>query len=192
MAAPIPSQPAPVEPRPLRADARRNRARILQAGRKAFAESGREVQMDEVAELAGVGVGTLYRHFPTKEDLVLELVRQGVQGYLESAREALTRDDPWEAIEWLVRQKAASMARSRGLRDAMSVIQFGDENPWRADEVRSLSEAVLERARDAGAIAADVTADDWQALMCGLSAAIANGADPGRQADFMLAGVRAR
>ena len=79
--------------------------------------------MDEVAELAGVGVGTLYRHFPTKEDLVLELVRQGVQGYLESAREALTRDDPWEAIEWLVRQKAASMARSRGLRDMRPVVK---------------------------------------------------------------------
>ena len=192
MAAPIPSRSAPVEPRPLRADARRNREKILEAGRKAFADSGREVQMDEVAELAGVGVGTLYRHFPTKEDLVLELVRQGVQGYLESARQALTRDDPWEAIEWLVRQKAASMARSRGLRDAMSVIQFDGENPWQADEVRSLSEAVLERARNAGAIAADVTADDWQALMCGLSAAIASGADPERQADFMLAGVRAR
>ena len=192
MAPPIPTNASSAEPRPLRADARRNRARLLGAARKAFAESGREVQMDEVADLAGVGVGTLYRHFPTKEDLVLELVRQAVRGYLESARQALTRDDPWEAIEWLVRQGAASMARSRGLRDAMSVIQFGGENPWQGDEVRSHSEAVLERARAAGAIAADVTADDWQALMCGLSAAIANGADPERQADFMLAGVRAR
>jgi AcrR family transcriptional regulator len=181
-----------VEPRPLRADARRNRVRILEAGRKAFAESGRDVQMDEVAQLAGVGVGTLYRHFPTKEDLVLELVRESVRGYLESARQALMRDDASEAVEWLVRDLAANMARNRGLRDAMSVIQFGDENPWQSDEVRSHAGAVLERARDAGAIEADITVDDWQALMCGLSAAIASGADPDRQVEFVLAGVRAR
>jgi AcrR family transcriptional regulator len=181
-----------VEPRPLRADARRNRVRILEAGRKAFAESGRDVQMDEIAHLAGVGVGTLYRHFPTKEDLVLELVRESVQGYLESARQALRRDDASEAVEWLVRNLAANMARNRGLRDAMSVIQFGDENPWQSDEVRSHAGAVLERARDARAIEADITVDDWQALMCGLSAAIASGADPDRQVEFVLAGVRAR
>ena len=191
MTAPIPTPASSSEPRPLRADARRNRARLLEAARKAFAESGREVQMDEVAQLAGVGVGTLYRHFPTKEDLVLELVRESVQGYLETARQALMREDPWEAIEWLVREKAASMARNRGLRDAMSVIEFEDENPWQTDEVQSHSEAVLERARAAGAIEPHVTADDWQALMCGLSAAIASGADPERQAEFMLAGVRA-
>jgi AcrR family transcriptional regulator len=192
MAAQIPAQLGSDEPRALRADARRNRERILEAGRQAFAESGRDVQMDEVARLAGVGVGTLYRHFPTKEDLVLELVRESVQRYLESARQALTRDDAWEAVEWLVRDHAANMARNRGLRDAMSVIQFGDANPWNADEVRSHAGAVLERARDAGAIEADITADDWQALMCGLSAAIASGADPDRQVEFVLAGVRAR
>ena len=192
MAAHISPGAASVEPRPLRADARRNRERILAAARKAFAESGRDVQMDEVAELAGVGVGTLYRHFPTKEDLVLELIREALQGYLESTRQALRRDDPWEALEWLVREKAASMARNRGLRDAMSVIDFGDESPWQTDEVRRHAGAVLERAREARAIGADVTVDDWQALMCGLSAAIASGADPDRQVEFMLAGVRAR
>lgn len=181
----------PLDARPLRADARRNRQRILEAGRKAFAESGRDVQMDEVARLAGLGVGTLYRHFPTKEDLVLELVQESVQGCIASAREALTQDDPWRAVEWLVRDNATNMARNRGLRDAMSAIQFGDDNPWQADEVRKCAEAVLERARDAGAIEANITADDWQALMCGLSAAIASGADPVRQAEFVLAGVRA-
>ena len=192
MAAEMSPELASAEPRPLRADARRNRERILEAGRQAFAECGRDVQMDEVARLAGVGVGTLYRHFPTKEDLVLALVRESVEGCLESARQALTRDDPWEAVEWLVRETAGNMARNRGLRDAMSVIQFGDENPWHADDVRSHAEAVLDRARDAGAIDADITADDWQALMCGLSAAIASGADPDRQAEFVLAGVRPR
>ena len=181
---------SPPEPRPLRADARRNRERILEAGRKAFADSGRAVQMDDVAQLAGVGVGTLYRHFPTKEDLVLALVQETVEACIECTCQALTHDDPWEAVDWLVREHAAKMARSRGLRDAMSVIEFGDENPWNSAEARRHAGAVLERARDAGAIRADVTVDDWQALMCGLSAAIASGAEPDRQAEFVLAGVR--
>ncbi len=185
--------PATAEARPQRADARRNRERILEAGRKAFADTGRGVQMDDIARLAGVGVGTLYRHFPTKEDLVLALVQQSVEASIASAREALTREDPGEAIEWLVHEAAEKMARSRGLRDAMSGIEFGDDNnPWQSKDKRRSSEAVLERARDAGAIRADVTVDDWQWLMCGLAASIADGADPERQAEFVLAAVRPR
>ena len=115
-----------------------------------------------------------------------------MQAGIETARKALTREDPWEAIEWLVHESAAKMARSRGLRDAMSAIDFGDENPWNSDEARLHAEAVLDRARDASAIRADLTVDDWQALMCGLSAAIAIGADPTRQAEFLLDAVRSR
>lgn len=180
------------EPRALRADARRNRERILAAARDAFAEAGRDVQMPDIARAAGVGVGTLYRHFPAKEDLVLALVHDKVETVIAIAQEALTRDDPWEAIEWLVHQNAAKMAHSRGLRDAMSVIDFGDENPWNTDEPRRHADAVLDRAREAGAIRADLTVDDWQALMCGLSAAIATGAEPARQAEFVLDAVRGR
>jgi AcrR family transcriptional regulator len=179
------------EPRPQRADARRNRERILAAAREVFAKEGREVQMPDVARAAGVGVGTLYRHFPAKEDLVRALVCDKVQATIDTAREALTRDDPREAIEWLVHQHAAKMAESRGLRDAMSVIDFGDDNPWNTDEPRRCAASVLDRAREAGAIREDLTVDDWQALMCGLAAAIASGAEPARQADFILAAVRA-
>ena len=190
MASTLPS--SETEPRPQRADARRNHERILVAAREVFAEAGRDVQMPDVARAAGVGVGTLYRHFPAKEDLVRALVRDKVQAGIETAREALTRDDPWEAVEWLVHQSAAKMACSRGLRDAMSVIDFGDENPWNTDEARRCAAAVLDRARDASAIRADVTVDDWQALMCGLSASIANGADAERQVEFVLSALRAR
>jgi AcrR family transcriptional regulator len=178
--------------RPQRADARRNRERILVAARDSFAQAGRDVQMPDVARAAGVGVGTLYRHFPAKEDLVRALVRDKVEAGIETAREALTRDDPREAIEWLVHESAAKMAGSRGLRDAMSVMDFGDENPWNTEEARRCAAAVLDRARKASAIRSDLTVDDWQALMCGLSAAIATGADPARQAEFVLAAVRSR
>src|SRR5918992_3172870 len=174
-----------LDPRPQRADARRNRERILAAAREAFAEAGRDVQMPDVPRAGGVGGGPLYRHFPAKEDLVRALVRDKVQAGIETAREALARDDPWEAVEWLVHQSAAKMAGSRGLRDAMSVIEFGEENPWNSDEARRCAAAVLDRARDASAIRTDITVDDWQALMCGLSAAIATGADAARQAEFV-------
>ena len=180
------------EPRAQRADARRNRERILSAAREAFAQAGRQVQMPDVAHAAGVGVGTLYRHFPAKEDLVRALVRDKVQAGIDTAREALERDDPLEAIEWLVHESASKMAHSRGLRDAMSVIDFGDDNPWNGAEARQCAADVLDRARAASAIRADVTVDDWQALMCGLAAAIASGADPARQAKFVLSAVRSR
>src|SRR3954452_588831 len=110
---------ATTEPRPQRADARRNRERILAAAREVFAKDGREVQMPDVARAAGVGVGTLYRHFPAKEDLVRALVCDKVQATIDTAREALTREDPAEAMEWLVHQHAAKMAESGGLRAAV-------------------------------------------------------------------------
>src|SRR3954468_2787054 len=184
--------PSATEARPLRSDARRNRERILAAAREVFGEAGRDVQMPDVARAAGVGVGTLYRHFPAKEDLVRALVEDKVQTVIATLREALTREDPWEAIEWLVHQSAEKMAQSRGLRDAMATIDLGDDNPWNTDEPRRHAEAVLGRAREAGAIRADLTVDDWQALMCGLSASIASGADPERQAGFVLDAVRNR
>lgn len=184
------TQTPSTEARPQRADARRNRERILRAAREVFSTEGREVQMPEVARAAGVGVGTLYRHFPAKEDLVRALIQDKVQAVAEALRQALTREDPWESVEWLVTHNAAQMAGSRGLRDAMGIVDFGDENPWNSDEVRRCAGAVLDRARDASAIRADLTVDDWQALMCGMSAAIATGADPARHAGFVLAAVR--
>ena len=186
------TQPSTTEPRPQRADARRNRERILVAAREVFAREGLEVSMPDVARAAGVGVGTLYRHFPAKEDLVRALVCDAVQAGVEVLREALTREDPWEAVEWLVGQNATKMAASRGLRDAMGVIDFSDGNPWHSDDVRRCAGAVLDRARDASAIRADITVEDWQALMCGMSAAIAQGADARRQAQFVLDAIRTR
>src|SRR6185312_10744179 len=86
--------------RPLRADARRNRERILQSARAAFAESGADSQIDDVARHAGVGVGTVYRHFPTKQALLTELVRQTFRLFTEWAREAREAGgEPFALIE---------------------------------------------------------------------------------------------
>src|SRR2546428_13995781 len=95
--------------RPLRADARRNRERILQSARAAFAESGADAQIDDVARHAGVGVGTVYRHFPTKQALLTELVRQTFRLFTEWAREALEAGGGTVALtEGLLRPVAGS------------------------------------------------------------------------------------
>ena len=85
-------------PRPLRADARRNRERSIRSARKVFARDGVEAQMDDVARDAGVGVGTLYRHFPTKEALLVELVREKLTAFTAILRGALTRDGESGAV----------------------------------------------------------------------------------------------
>ena len=84
--------------RPLRADARRNRERVLTAARAVFAEQGREAQMDDVARHAEVGVGTVYRHFPTKEALIEAVAIDSFERVTAKAQEALELDDPWEAF----------------------------------------------------------------------------------------------
>src|SRR5688572_8998212 len=79
-----------------RADARRNRERVLRAARECFARAGLDAQMDDIARCAGVGVGTVYRHFPTKEALAAALAADHFQLLVERAREALGQDDAWE------------------------------------------------------------------------------------------------
>src|SRR6266481_6578371 len=107
--------------RPLRADARRNRDRILQSARAVFAESGAEAQIDDVARHAGVGVGTVYRHFPTKQALLAELVRQTFRLFTGWAREALEAGgEPFALIEGLLRRIAETAAGDAGVPYALA------------------------------------------------------------------------
>jgi AcrR family transcriptional regulator len=106
--------------RPLRADARRNRERILESARDVFGECGVDAQMDDVASRAGVGVGTVYRHFPTKEALIVELVRQKFRLFAAGAREALERDgEPFAVLADMLRRNAAALARDAGMQHVL-------------------------------------------------------------------------
>jgi AcrR family transcriptional regulator len=157
--------------RTLRADARRNRERILEGALEVFAESGAEAQMDDVASRAGVGVGTVYRHFPTKEALLAELVRQKFRLFADRAREALEQGgDPFEALTAVMRSNAETAARDVGTQHALA---GAGEHIWaqaaaEQQELIELTDALIARARRAGTIRPDVRATDIGMLMCGV------------------------
>src|SRR5436305_6589292 len=107
--------------RPMRADARRNRARILEAARELFASEDPEVQIDDVARRAGVGVGTVYRHFPTKEALMVELVRQKFRMMSARVRETLDQEgEPFERLIGVLRANAEEVQRDAAMQQTLA------------------------------------------------------------------------
>ena len=180
--------------RPLRADARRNRERILQAARTACAEHGASVQIDDVARGAGVGVGTVYRHFPTKDALIEALVAEKFRVTSDNLREALEIEDPWDAFAEGLRRNAEVMAADAGLRDALIRLGPGVVHSGEArDELDALGARLVERAQAAGVLRDDVTVQDIGALMGGLCTSMAHPElDWRRHLELLLDGLRAR
>jgi AcrR family transcriptional regulator len=184
--------------RPLRADARRNRERILESARQVFAENGIDAQMDDVAGRAGVGVGTVYRHFPTKDVLMAELVRQKFEQFADAAREALGRDgEPFSVFTDMLRRTAEICACDATMQHALTTV---DANVWNAaraeqEELAALNGELIARAQLAGAMRSDITATDIGMLMCGVSATMAH-TGPGfewhRHLDLAIDMLRAR
>jgi AcrR family transcriptional regulator len=168
------SAPAIPTPKPQRADARRNRERILEAARVVFAEQGTEAQMDDVARAAGVGVGTVYRHFPHKDALMGELVASKFRTFADNAELALTVADPWQAFSGLLRKNAETCARDIGLQQALG----REPDAWaialpELARLRALANELIRRGQQAGVLRADLVVDDIPMLMCGLSATMA-------------------
>ncbi|MEV4535329.1 helix-turn-helix domain-containing protein [Asanoa sp. NPDC049518] len=176
-------------PRPMRGDAARNRARVLDAARAAFAEDGAEVQMEQIARRAGVGVGTLYRNFPTKQALINELAQRWMDERVEIADEALSMPDPAEAFGWFVRRTAEDMAGDAGLCHMFGEVSGG--NCDLPDLLAERTDILLERAREVGAVRADVSVSDFQAILGGLSAAIAQTEKWELFAEMLITGLRA-
>ena len=184
--------------RPMRADARRNRERILSAARVVFGAQGAEAQMDAVAAHAGVGVGTLYRHFPTKEALMGELIREQFLAFVANAHAALDGDDePFERFARLLRRNAELMSADTAVQHAM--MSMGVEIWERAEPVRTellaLTAELIARAQAAGQLRADFSAGDVPMLMCGLGASMGMsgpGFDWRRHLELLIDATRAR
>jgi AcrR family transcriptional regulator len=181
----------------MRADARRNRTRIVDAARELFASSSQDIQMDDVARSAGVGVGTVYRHFPDKEALMGELVRERFGIFNANLRAALDAeaDAPFEALAGVMRANAASVADDAATRFAF---MRGGERVFahaaeEMDEFMLLAASLVEHARASGELRADFKAQDIPMVMCGVCAAIDRrkaGWDWRRHLELVLRGMK--
>ena len=180
----------PAAARPLRADAQRNHDRIVSAARDAFRESGVDVQMDEIARRADVGVGTLYRHFPTKDALIAELGRQKMNDRIAELDIALESGDPWAALVGVLQNAGRAMAEDTGLREVFAAVGTTGWCPSEVADCRNRQAELLRRLQAAGEIRGDLTVDDIQAMMRGLAAAIQGGGKWQLHVDMMLAGMR--
>ena len=155
--------------RPLRADARRNRERVLTAAQAVFAERGHEAQMDDVARRAGVGVGTVYRHFPTKETLIEALAVDRFERILAAGKAALDVADPWEAVTGALLAGAELTASDRSFTEIVGEVTgpLTLPEPLEAELFATYGE-LMRRAQEAGALRRDLVLDDIPMFMCGI------------------------
>jgi AcrR family transcriptional regulator len=180
----------------LRADARRNREAVLAAARRRFAKCGLECQMEDIARTAGVGVGTVYRHFPTKNDLIAALVADRFERLAARAREALAEEDSWEAFCDLMRYSAELQVSDRALSEIISSQpQLGQHEAVASGLVDTTTELIA-KAQRAGEMRKDAVIEDVPTLICGLGAVAAGSGNMvelnwERYVEIMLDGLRA-
>ncbi|MFG1791260.1 TetR/AcrR family transcriptional regulator [Nocardia sp. NPDC049149] len=154
-------------PRRLRADAARNQQRIIAAARELFAEHGLEITLDDVAERAGVGVGTVYRRFANKKELISEVFEQNIDDFAEATEAALQNADPWFGFVEFVEYACRHMAVNRGFSEVMLELEDGNIDRFVAvrDRIKPRVTAIVDRARDAGALAPGIVPHDVFALI---------------------------
>ena len=152
--------------RPKRADARRNYDRVLAAAREAFAEGGESTALEEIARRAGVGIGTLYRHFPNRQALLEALYVNEVEAICRSAAE-LDNGDPWEALTGWFERLIAYFATKRALLDYL------DQDAALFQTCRAslfaAGEPLLQRAQESGAVRSDVEFADVMQMVGGIA-----------------------
>lgn len=151
----------------MRADARRNRAKVLAAAEEAFAADGLAVPLDDIARLAGVGAGTVYRHFPSKEALFQAVVLERIEQFAVEARALATTENPGDVfLDYFVRViKQASL--NRAICDALAESGGHTFKAGAGDDFRTALGELLRRAQAAGAVRQDIDGDDLRALIVG-------------------------
>jgi AcrR family transcriptional regulator len=194
---------SPPAERVLRADAARNRERILAAAKDVFGTAGDQAQIDDVARAAGVGVGTVYRHFPNKDALIGDLIRLKFVGLTERAHRYLADvEDPWERFTGFVWESAEQMAEDQAQQRMMWLATEEAFEFARAQqqELAAATAKIVAHAHKAGALRKDWSSEDLPALMCALSSSMQMGAqshspvpyDWRKLLEITLDGLRAR
>jgi AcrR family transcriptional regulator len=168
----------------LRADAARNRMRILAAASTVFAERGLDASTAEIARRAGVGEATLFRRFPSKNDLVVAILAEHMDAVIATAEECLEEPDPWRAIERFFVAMVEQQAHDQGALDAIKDACMTDPAlAPRRKRVMDLVGRVLRRAQDAGVVRDDLTGPDI-ALLTASASAVSGIAFPGLRPDL--------
>lgn len=190
--APAKSPAAPGNDRELRADARRNRKRVLRTAQQMFATQGLGVSLDEIARRAGVGPGTVHRHFPAKEALYLAVATDQLHQLAEQAEALAAADDPAAALSTLFSVLLAAGAENATVKSALAAAEFDVRTAApsvAADLTRHVAD-LLNRAQAAGAVRDDLTVEELMALVAGAFAAIRHaGAETSRERSAHIAQV---
>ncbi|WP_328601682.1 TetR/AcrR family transcriptional regulator [Nocardia terrae] len=185
---------APSTGKPLRADARRNYERIMATAQAAFAELGPDVALEEIARRAGVGIGTLYRHFPNREVLIEAVYRSNIEQLSEHARELLETHTPATAYEFWLRDYVAWVIANRVLATTLKA-GMDRNSPTFALCRASITDAtslLLTAAQNAGAVRPDIEPSDLMRFGHGIGVACETVPEAAeRMIDVTLAGLRA-
>jgi AcrR family transcriptional regulator len=185
-----------VEPGSRRVDARRNRARLIEAARELLAAEGVDVPVREIACRAGVGIGTLYRHFPTRDDLVDAVLEDAFEQYVTLAQEALREENGWLGLTQFVERALVLHAENRGLKDFVETRARGRE---RATSMRRrvapLVERLIGRAQAEGTLRGDFAPQDLALVFWGADRVLELAGDVApevwrRQLGFVFDGLR--
>ncbi|HXH97348.1 MAG TPA: helix-turn-helix domain-containing protein [Gaiellaceae bacterium] len=188
---------SPVDAKTLRSDARRNRERLVASARELFAEAGVDVPVEEITHRAGLGMGTLYRHFPTKEELIDAVLEDAFGVLVELAEQAAAEEDAWAGLVGFLEQALALHAANRGLKDVVAERgHVGRRVQAMRARMQPLLRRVIERAQEQGSLRADFTAEDLPLVLWtgGRVIETTGGVAPGlwrRYLGLLLDGLRA-
>jgi AcrR family transcriptional regulator len=180
----------------MRADARRNREAVISAAKRLFADQGLDAQMPDVAKAAKVGVGTVYRHFPTKDDLIAAMADERFERLAQRAREDLEAEDAWDGIANFIRFSAEIQAEDRGLCEVMGSRPEVMDAAAQAAGLGELCEQLVKRAQASGDLRSDLAWEDIPMIACGLGRITQATAGPAagrwpRLVEIILDGLRA-
>jgi AcrR family transcriptional regulator len=183
--------------RPLRVDAQRNRDRLLDAAGRAFSQDGPEVTLDAIAKDAGVGIGTLYRHFPTREALVEATYRNELARLCDAAADLLQTMPPDEATRTWMDRFVEYMTTKRGMVDALRAVIASGGNPYAEsrDRLTDAMATLLQAGAAAGTVRSDIEPGDVLTSLSGVSLAAGEPAqrDQARRLlDLLMDGLRYR